>query len=207
PRCVECHNTWVAHVAGTLNQYQRETLILGVTCERCHGPGREHVAFHQAHPEAKTGEAIVHPGRLSRERQIDVCAQCHSNAIKYRAPAFSYRPGQPLDAAYKTLAPKYSEDDHVADQTYYLGQSKCFQKSDTLTCTTCHNPHRPKSPAATAAVGAACLKCHQSADCGEQARLPTAVRGDCSGCHMPTSIKINVHFHTEDDSYVPPILR
>jgi tetratricopeptide (TPR) repeat protein len=207
PRCVECHNTWVGHIPGTLNQYQREGLILGVTCERCHGPGREHVAFHQAHPEAKVGESIVHPGRLTRERQMDLCTQCHSNAIKYRAPAFSYRPGQPLETAYKTLAPKQPEDDHVANQTHYLRQSKCFQQGDDLTCVTCHHPHRPKSPAATAAVQNACLKCHAPAACGEQARLPPAVRGDCTGCHMPNGIKINVHFHTEDDEYVAPILR
>jgi hypothetical protein len=95
----------------------------------------------------------------------------------------------------------------VANQTHYLRQSKCFQKSDDLTCITCHNPHRPKSPAATAAVEDSCLKCHAPAACGEHARLPAAVRGDCTGCHMPKGIKINVHFHTEDDEYVAPILR
>src|SRR5262249_33520375 len=40
PRCLECHNTWVGHVPGTTNQYLRDHLLLGVTCERCHGPGR-----------------------------------------------------------------------------------------------------------------------------------------------------------------------
>jgi tetratricopeptide (TPR) repeat protein len=207
PRCVECHNTWVGHVAGTLNEYRREGAILGVTCERCHGPGSDHVAFHRAHPGAKTGEHIVHPGRLSRDGLMDLCAQCHSNAIKYRGPAFSYRPGQPLEASFKSLATKHPEDDHVANQTQYLRQSKCFQTSDTLTCTTCHNPHRPKGPTAAAAVEPACLQCHKPAQCGAQARLPEAVRENCIGCHMPRGIKINVHFHTKDDTYVAPILR
>jgi hypothetical protein len=178
PRCVECHNTWVGHLAGTLNQYRRDGAIVGVTCERCHGPGREHLAFHKAHPEARTGEYIVHPGSLSRERQIDVCAQCHSNAIKHRTPPFTYRPGHALEESFKTLSTKYAEDDRVANQTLYLRRSKCFQKSDTMTCLTCHDPHSPKSPAATAAVAAACLKCHAPADCMEQPRLPSAVRGD-----------------------------
>ncbi|HMF13212.1 MAG TPA: cytochrome c3 family protein, partial [Gemmataceae bacterium] len=207
PRCVECHNTWVGHLAGTLNQYRRDGAIVGVTCERCHGPGREHLAFHEAHPEARTGEYIVHPGSLSRERQIDVCAQCHSNAIKHRTPPFTYRPGHALEESFKTLSTKYAEDDRVANQTQYLRRSKCFQKSDTMTCLTCHDPHSPKSPAATAAVAAACLKCHAPADCMEQPRLPSAVRGDCAGCHMPKGVKINVHFHTEDEEYVAPILR
>jgi hypothetical protein len=80
---------------------------------------------------------------LTRARQMDVCGQCHSNAITNRGPAFSYRPGEPLEAHFRTAQVKHREEDHVADQVKYLRQSKCFQKSDTLTCTTCHNPHRP----------------------------------------------------------------
>jgi tetratricopeptide (TPR) repeat protein len=206
-RCVECHNTWLEHVPGTANQYKRQHVILGVTCERCHGPGREHVAFHEAHPEADSGQAIVHPGRLTRELQLDVCSQCHSNATKPRGPAFSYRPGELLAASYRTTAAEHPENDHVANQIHYLRQSKCFQKNDTLTCTTCHNPHRPHGPANTASTQRGCLKCHKPADCGAQNRLPTGVRGDCVGCHMPEHIKINVSFHTETDEFVPPIRR
>ncbi len=202
PRCLECHNTWVEHAAGTENQYRRDSFLLGVTCERCHGPGREHVAFHQAHPEAEGGQLIVHPGRLARERQMDVCGQCHSNATTRRGPAFSYRPGEPLEAHFRTALVQHREEDHVADQVKYLRQSKCFQKSDTLTCTTCHNPHRP---ADAAAVRGACAKCHQPADCGEQPRLPAAVRDNCVDCHMPRFTRIQVLFHTANDQYVPAI--
>src|SRR5262245_39554449 len=51
-RCQECHNTWFEHVPGTADRYKPDSFILGVTCERCHGPGREHIAFHEAHPKA-----------------------------------------------------------------------------------------------------------------------------------------------------------
>src|SRR5439155_2594806 len=30
-RCLECHNTWFAHVPGSPNEYRREGIILGVT--------------------------------------------------------------------------------------------------------------------------------------------------------------------------------
>jgi tetratricopeptide (TPR) repeat protein len=206
-RCLECHTTYMEHVSGTLNEYRRNNLVLGVTCEKCHGPGREHVAYHSAHPEADTGRAVVHPGRLSRERRIDVCTQCHSNAIKPRGPAFGYRPGQPLEAAYRTLRTKYPENDHVANQIQYLRQSKCFQKSDTLTCVTCHDPHRPHEPGDAGAARRSCAKCHQPEACGERPRLPAAVRDDCVGCHMSPRVWMNVHFHTSDDRYVPPIRR
>ena len=52
-RCLECHNTWIEHVPGTENQYKRDHMLLGVTCEKCHGPGREHVTFHTANPKAE----------------------------------------------------------------------------------------------------------------------------------------------------------
>ncbi|HXT57033.1 MAG TPA: multiheme c-type cytochrome, partial [Pirellulales bacterium] len=72
PRCLECHNTWFEHSPGTLNQYKREGAILGVSCEKCHGPGDKHAAFHQSHPKSTSAEAIVAPARLSRERQMDL---------------------------------------------------------------------------------------------------------------------------------------
>ncbi|HEY2251770.1 MAG TPA: tetratricopeptide repeat protein, partial [Planctomycetaceae bacterium] len=205
-RCLECHNTWFHHVPGTPNQYRPDSFLMGVTCENCHGPGREHVAYHAAHAGEKSGRAIVRPASLSRERQIEVCTQCHSNAIKHKGPALNYRPGEPLADYYKTLAaPRNTEDDHVANQVKYLRQSRCFQNSDEMTCTTCHDPHRPLN--STASGIESCRKCHNDADCREQVRLPAAVKSECVACHMPQYIKINVNFETEDDNYVPPIRR
>jgi tetratricopeptide (TPR) repeat protein len=206
-RCVECHNTWLEHVPGTRNQYNPDGALLGVTCERCHGPGRDHVAYHEAHPNDDAARAIVHPGKLPRERQIEVCAQCHSNAIHPRTQAFQYRPGEALDRYFKTIDTRFPEFDHVANQTAYLRQSKCFQKSTELTCTTCHNPHRPHEPNQRGSSERSCFKCHQRTDCAEVPRLPAAIRDNCIGCHMPARVWMNVHFHTEDDQYVPPIRR
>jgi len=204
-RCVECHNTWFEHVPGSRNQYGRDHSLLGVTCEVCHGPGREHVAFHEESPRATTAHAIVRPATLPRERLMDLCAQCHSNALKHRGPAFSYRPGEPLEDFYHTLRTKHPEDDHVANQTTYLRQSRCFQESETLTCVTCHNPHEPRS--ATNAGAASCHQCHKPVDCTDRNRLPAAVQDDCIGCHMPEKRKIQVFFSMEHDKYVAPVKR
>ena len=245
PRCLECHNTWIAHVPGTTNEYQPDAAVLGVSCERCHGPGREHVAFHQEHPGEKLGRAVIQPAQLSRDRRIEVCTQCHSNAVKPRGPgfsnpvgsppggrpngnsvkprgpAFSYRPGEPLDDTYRTavderatiqsdgkivVVTRHPEDDHVANQIKYLQESKCFQKSE-LTCVTCHDPHRPHDKTDPATDRKACLQCHRPEACTDRPKLPAAVRDDCIGCHMPQRVWMNVHFHTEDDRFVPPIRR
>ncbi len=172
-------------------------MLLGVTCERCHGPAQEHVTYHRQHPH-EAAHAILRPDTLTRERLMEVCLQCHSN-LKRRGPVFSYRPGEPLAASYRTVETRHPEDDQVANQVQYLRQSRCFQKS-AMTCVTCHNPHRP--PQAGMAPRA-CLKCHGAAECKDQPRLPEAVRGDCVGCHMPARVWMNVRFHTTDEQYVP----
>jgi len=205
PRCLECHNTWMAHVPGTMNEYHPEGTVLGASCEKCHGPGREHVAHHRTHPEAKTANAILHPGRFDRERSIETCTQCHGNYTKARGPAFAHRPGVPLERDYRLAQTRHPEDDHVANQIKYLRQSKCFAKSE-MTCATCHDPHRPHEPN-PAADREACLKCHEPAACKDRPNLPGAVRDDCVKCHMPPRVWINVHFHTETDRYLPPIRR
>src|SRR5262245_31174165 len=170
-------------------------MLLGATRERCHGPGQEHTAYPREHPKDEA-HAILHPRTLSRERLIDVCAQCHGNT-RLVGQAFSYRPGQPLESCYRTARAKYREDDTTTNQVQYLSESKCFQKSE-MTCITCHDPHRPRS------AHSGCMKCHTAASCTDQPRQPEAVRGDCVGCHMPQHIWMNSHFYmTKDDQYLP----
>lgn len=206
-RCFECHMTWFDYLPGSVNTYQKAGAILGVTCERCHGPGQDHARHHADHPKETTPHAIVQPATLGRDRQTDLCVQCHGNYINSKGPALTYRPGEPLQDYYREVNSPYSEDDHVANQIKYMKQSACYLKSDTLTCITCHDPHTPTDNAHTAIVRDACLQCHQPADCDEQPKLPESLRADCSGCHMPQRIKVNVNFQTADDDFVPPIYR
>lgn len=48
---------------------------LNVSCESCHGPGSEHWA------RAGVGRSIVTPSLLTPEREVNVCAQCHTRFI------------------------------------------------------------------------------------------------------------------------------
>ncbi len=205
--CLECHTTWFAYYPGSGNRYKPESFLLGVTCERCHGPGKDHVAHHKAHRDTLEGAKIVAPADLSRDRQLDICAQCHSNAIRQMGPPFTYRPGQPLDQTFRPIQTKFTEDDHVANQLKGLKQSKCFQKDESLTCTTCHNPHKSHEPGQPDSGAKSCAKCHKPADCREQPKIPEGVRADCVGCHLPPRVWMNVNFHTNNDRYLPPIRR
>ena len=51
------------------------------------------------------------------------------------------------------------------------------------------------------------MKCHQPEACTDRPNLPVAVRDNCVACHMRQDVWINVHFHTADDHFVPPIRR
>jgi tetratricopeptide (TPR) repeat protein len=207
PQCLECHTVWVDYHRGTLNEYGPfDPLLLGVTCERCHGPAKAHVEHHRSHPDEKTPVDIVQPKSLSRERQMDLCAQCHTNTVRHRRAPFSYRPGEPLDESFLVLEMRYPEDDRVANQVRYLKESRCYQQSDSLTCVTCHDPHRPKSedPRSSSET---CLACHRPDRCGARPRLPSDVQDRCVTCHMPRRYKLQVHFETADGEIVFPAPR
>ncbi len=187
-QCMFCHNGYPnvaagADSSGTAPIFPAE-LPEGIDCQRCHGPGGAHVAAMQSGKKDQT--AIVNPARLSPERQMDLCMQCHLETtsfrlpgaiVRYDRPLFSYRPGEPLGdyALHFDHAPNSGREDkfEIAHAAYRLRQSSCFLKSGgKMVCTTCHNPHD------TAAAKPACLGCHPDA-----ARHDTP-RG-CAGCHMP----------------------
>ena len=98
PRCLECHASYFEWMPPPVNRYRKTSLVLGIFCEKCHGPGREHVALHRSKSPLPAGmaEAIVNPASLSRDRQIDVCGLCHSGNGTPIQPALSFLPGDVL---------------------------------------------------------------------------------------------------------------
>lgn len=204
-RCMECHTTWMQHEPGTGNLFRKQDFIPGVTCERCHGPAALHAEWHRQHPNSTEPDSIVRPALLSREQQIGVCTQCHSNAIVYRNEPFSHRPNMDPEQSYRLLTIACSEDEHVANQIDSLRKSKCFAESGTMTCTTCHNPHR--RPNETQDYSAACHSCHTAADCADRPLQPQDLQSKCVECHMPQRIRMNVRFETAADNFVPAARR
>jgi predicted CXXCH cytochrome family protein len=199
--CMFCHNGYPRVPAG-YDEPGAEARYLdpipeGIDCQRCHGPGRRHVQT-----VAKTGAAreeiraaIVNPARLSADREMEICSQCHLETTSRLLPhsmqrlgrgAFSYVPGQPLEEFRLSFdrAPGKNQDFEVAHAAYRLRESQCFLKSaGKLRCTTCHNPHDiPRGAAAEAKYNAVCASCHTAIP------QPAAVHGrgaNCTGCHMP----------------------
>jgi hypothetical protein len=188
PRCLECHATYFASMAAgkAKNRYKKTDFVLGISCERCHGPGHEHVHRERqknASASAGTASSLVNPAKLPRERQMEVCAQCHGGIGRQIANAFSYVPGQRLEdyIILQRPDPDARVDVH-GNQVALTQRSRCYQNSQ-MTCTTCHAVHAPEREAA--AYSEKCLRCHQEKDCGEFARLGAKLRENCVDCHMP----------------------
>ena len=204
--CMFCHNGY-SHIPAGHDEPESEPVFAealpqGIDCQRCHGPGSEHVHAAQV-PGIKSETlraSIVNPARLSAERRMEICMQCHLETTSGRLPGlmrrfdrgpFSYAAGEPLgDFAISFDHPAgsgHQDKFEIAGAAYRLRQSQCFLKSNgALTCDSCHDPHDiPRGEPAVKYYAARCRQCH--ADTLE--RLVAAGRhtaaADCATCHMP----------------------
>ena len=183
-RCLECHTTSFVAQSPPRNRFKPDSLVLGISCQKCHGPGSAHIAQTQRGAVSITGSGIVNPAKLSRERQMDLCSLCHAGVGQPKAVPLSYTAGDVL-AKYLVVAkaaPRSRIDPH-GSQVQTLTQSKCYRQSATLTCLTCHDVHQQNRSAQSYAKN--CLTCHQIQACGKFPTLGEAIRGKCIDCHMP----------------------
>jgi predicted CXXCH cytochrome family protein len=200
--CMSCHNGYPKIPEGERKDLTQTTYLQplpeGIDCQRCHGPGQNHVDRASEGAAAEVVRAaIVNPARLNPDREIEVCLQCHLETSNEKLPhaivrfdraPFSYVPGQPL-AGYETIFDRAQgnlKSFEVAQAGYRLRESQCFLKSaGKLRCTSCHNPHDiPRGQQATAHYNQVCLGCHQTVT-RASASAPHTSEANCVGCHMP----------------------
>jgi len=159
--CMFCHNAYPGIPAEDRDPVF-SSIPEGIDCQQCHGNGDRHLSL--ASKGAKVEEiraAIVNPARLTPERQMEVCMQCHlettssslpASIVRYGRGPFSYRPGEPLGdfMLHFDHAPGQGHEYkfEITGSVYRLRKSQCFQKSNgALKCTTCHDPHdTPRMP-------------------------------------------------------------
>ena len=81
--CIFCHDAYPSALPREIEESAEpifpDKLPLGIDCQRCHGPGAEHERAARAKPFnfARVRAAIVNPATLGRERQLEVCMECH----------------------------------------------------------------------------------------------------------------------------------
>jgi predicted CXXCH cytochrome family protein len=203
-QCMFCHNAY-PKIPGGHQEERAEAqyltpLPVGIDCQRCHGPGQRHIAA-AGKPGVTREEiraAIVNPKRLSPQREMEVCLQCHLETTILPLPhsvqrqnrgPFSYVPGQPLVDFRLSFDRASGPGDRleVAHAGYRLLESQCYLKSQgRLRCTTCHDPHQAQQGEAAAAhYNGICLTCHQTALRQSIAAGAHTADSACVTCHMP----------------------
>lgn len=199
-RCLECHGSYVkTNLLQQANmtveeEFMKESLILGVDCERCHGPSAAHVSFHKQHPEVNEGKKLIGYQQLSREQRMDMCGICHSGvSLQVMSSTFFVKPGDTV----KTL-PEFA--DYIGEsidvhgkQKQLIEASKCYQMSK-MDCNTCHSIHQQEPPT-LALHSKQCITCHQ------EQRHPSlnksqvsTVSTNCIDCHMPMQTSEDIGF-------------
>lgn len=191
-RCLECHSTYLTETTpanAKADEFSKTKMILGVECEKCHGPAAAHVAFQLKNPELKTAQYVVNPAKLTRVQQLDMCRLCHGGRLSKTQPSFSFTAGNKLSEFFKldTTATNIEEMDVHGNQYGMLSASKCFKMS-SITCNTCHNAHQTEL-ASSALFVQKCMACHGEAKkqtCKLSGKVSEAVlKSNCIGCHMP----------------------
>ena len=174
--CSDCHSTNLRKNYNFENHsYDTQYAIINVSCEACHGPGKNHLE-----QVNKLGNAYKSKGDLKMisntdsKKLVDECARCHMRREQITAH-FNFE-GTMLDHYFPQLIAEnlYHPDGQILDEVYVYGsfvQSKMY-----------HN-------------GVSCINCHDSHS------LELKFEGNqlCTQCHLPESYNTpSHHFHNDN---------
>jgi tetratricopeptide (TPR) repeat protein len=210
--CADCHSTNVRkNYDEQTRSYSTSFAEIDVSCESCHGPASDHVAWAQKRGDSKnlaankgltvalqdrkavawaidpaTGNARRRAPRTS-ESEIMVCARCHARRGQIHE---DYLHGQSVGDDYRVAlldSDLYFPDGQIREEVYEYGsflQSRMFHEG--VTCSDCHEPH---GLALRAEGNHLCLQCH-AANKYDSSRHHFhklgAAGSRCVECHMPT---------------------
>lgn len=186
PTCDGCHSV-------SYDIHTKQPTEWNVGCERCHGPGSEHVA----HPSAAN---ILNPSRMDDVAANDTCIACHSQ-------------GQPLTPQIEGKAYDwpvgYRAGLHLADfwklEEHTLGQMTFTHFADG----TAHKNRMQGNDFVQSVMyrkGVTCASCHDVHGTGNYAQLRKPADKICLDCHSTTSpngphvATMEQHTHHKDGS-------
>jgi predicted CXXCH cytochrome family protein len=212
PLCDGCHSVNYDVQKKTVTEWN-------VGCERCHGPGSEHV-------RQPTAANIVNPAKLEYVAASDTCIQCHSQGQPLKNPfegqyydwPVGFHQGARLSDFWQleehTLGT--TSFTHFADGTAHKNrmqgndyvQSQMYERG--VTCFSCHDVHgTPHNADLIRPARDLCLTCHspmspngpRAATIEQHTHHARGSAGsDCVSCHMPaieqTIADVNVRSHT-----------
>ncbi|WP_142783198.1 tetratricopeptide repeat protein [Changchengzhania lutea] len=204
--CSDCHSTNVRkNYDFNTHSYDTKYAIINVSCEACHGPGKQHVedVKRLGNKYASTGTLHMTLNTAPKEL-VDQCARCHMRREQFSG-AFNFE-GTMLDHYFPQLIedPQYYPDGQILDEDYVYGsfvQSKMY-KND-VACNNCHNSHSLKLKFKGNAL---CTQCHVP----EKFNAPKhhfhemgTDGAQCINCHMPGKYYMGNDFRRDHSFRVP----
>lgn len=210
PNCLECHTTNTRVLSHETKEYDKNSIIYGITCDRCHPGSAEHLTFHMANPREKKSKYVTNAARLDRKLRMDACALCHSGLRSAVQPPFSYQVGDTLEKySVGNSVPRSADSlDVHGDQYGLLIASKCYIKSTEMDCSSCHNVHQDQFQKPKL-FSDKCISCHGNANHSSlQLKKSISFEDNCIDCHMPVlaSKKIQVNIGS-GERLLPDYLR
>jgi len=210
--CMSCHNGYSNFNQGSEHNFS--SVLNGIDCERCHGPGEIHVKEKMAEKIVDTSMhidyTILNPKDLSGELQMQICQRCHlqgNTVLKDGKSFFDFMPGMMLNEVMEVYLPKYtnSEDDFLmASHVERFKLSKCYLNSkDDFLCTSCHNPHISVKELSNNYFNTKCNSCHyEKSFCSAKTHVLSEENFDCVKCHMKKSSSIDIPHVSITDHHI-----
>ena len=212
PLCDGCHSV-------NYDVKTKKVTEWNVGCERCHGPGGEHV-------RQPTARNIVNPSKLDFVRASDTCIQCHSQGQPLHNPQenqfydwpVGFQQGGNLREFWRLEEHTLGETSftHFADGTAHKNrmqgndfvQSQMYRRG--VTCFSCHDVHgTPHNADLIKPARDLCFTCHgpmspngpRAATIEQHTHHAAGSAGsECIACHMPkieqTIADVYVRSHT-----------
>lgn len=212
--CAECHSTNLQKAydsdTKTFNTTWSE---IDVSCEACHGPGSQHVAWAEVDPmgrsEVENYGLLFRTNGLDNRQLVESCAPCHS--LRSEVGDYDHRQVDWLENLVPSLLREgaYHPDGQILGEDYVWGsfvQSKMYKNG--VRCDDCHNVHSLKLHQEGNEL---CLQCHQADvfDVYEHHFHQKVYEGQpsdgalCVKCHMPEQAFMVVDYRADHSMRVP----
>lgn len=227
--CADCHSTNLKKNYDPAKQaYNTQWDIINVSCEACHGPASEHIAWAQSVEKSQSAQnkgltinlssATKNHWQISPKTRkpellnnasagnakVEMCAKCHSRRSQFDddfVPGDNFRDHYLPALLTESL---YYPDGKIKDEVYVYGsftQSRMYQAG--VTCSDCHNPHTLELKASGDQV---CQQCHLATDyvsSKHHFHKDKSAGASCIACHMPSKIYMGVDERNDHSFRIP----
>ncbi len=206
--CARCHSTNLQKNYNTeTDSYQTSFSVLNVSCESCHGAGKQHIDYVSG-DDYKKGKKV--PGAYMKEgknagqtAQINSCTPCHARVTEISPHLI---PGDELLDNYIPEIPTtehYYADGQAHDEDFIytsFAQSKMFRQG--VKCSNCHEPHTARL---LFSGNTLCAQCHAKTydDPSHTFHAMGSTGAECKNCHMPGRFYMGNDFRYDHTFRVP----